>query len=51
MSKKVYIKVVNFMNKFYGFCDRMWFNNNIFVVKYNVLFIVGNVRLYLFFLG
>lgn len=51
MSKKVYIKVVNFMNKSYGLCDRMWLNNNIPVVKHNVLSTAGNVRLYLFSLG
>lgn len=51
MSKRVYIKVVNLRNKCYGFCDRMWFIDIIFVVKYNILFIIGNERLYLFFLG
>lgn len=51
MSKRVYIKVVNFMSKPYGLCDRMWLIDNIPVVKHNISSTTGNERLYLFSLG
>lgn len=51
MSKKVYVKVVNFRNKCNGLCDRMWLIDNIPVVKHNILSSTGNERLYLFSLG